>query len=101
MTTAALSCIKCGTPLSYAGTGRKPRYCAQSCRRAAEYELRRVQRHLFNLEAQRTTYQRRQQVVKEARIKRRIQEDIDALTAAIDRQEARLRALLGAGEGSI
>ncbi len=44
-------CVKCGSDLKIPKTGRKPRYCGPACRRAAEYELRRVQRTLENLES--------------------------------------------------
>lgn len=27
-------CAACGTPMTYAGTGRRPRFCSASCRRA-------------------------------------------------------------------
>jgi hypothetical protein len=46
-------CGKCETPLKPTGVGRSPTYCSTGCRRAAEYELRRIQRHLERLEAQR------------------------------------------------
>ena len=46
-------CLKCRTPLTPTATGRPPSYCSTGCRRAAEYELRRIQRHLERLEAQR------------------------------------------------
>jgi len=45
-------CLKCGAPLTSPPTGRPPRYCSVGCRRAAEYELRRIQRHLERLERQ-------------------------------------------------
>ena len=46
-------CLKCRTPLTPTAVGRPPSYCSTGCRRAAEYELRRIQRHLERLEAQR------------------------------------------------
>jgi hypothetical protein len=46
-------CVKCERPLKPTGGGRPPTYCSTGCRRAAEYELRRIQRHLERLEAQR------------------------------------------------
>ena len=46
-------CLKCRTPLTPTAAGRPPSYCSPGCRRAAEYELRRIQRHLERLEAQR------------------------------------------------
>ena len=46
-------CLKCRAPLTPTAAGRPPSYCSTGCRRAAEYELRRIQRHLERLEAQR------------------------------------------------
>lgn len=45
------SCRKCGTELAAReGAGRPPSYCSTGCRRAAEYELRRVQGALESAE---------------------------------------------------
>jgi hypothetical protein len=44
------TCVKCGVILPPKGVGRPPRYCSTACRRTAEYELRRLQRHLERLE---------------------------------------------------
>jgi hypothetical protein len=41
-----VECVKCGAPVTPPTTGRPPRYCSTGCRRAAEYELQRLQRHL-------------------------------------------------------
>lgn len=41
--TTALECVECGAALSYRGTGRRPRYCSQTCRNRA-YEARRAAR---------------------------------------------------------
>lgn len=38
-----LSCAVCQAPLEQPATGRPRVYCGQVCRRAAEYELRRLQ----------------------------------------------------------
>ena len=46
-------CLKCRTPLTPTAAGRPPSYCSTGCRRAAEYELRRIQRHLERLEGRR------------------------------------------------
>ncbi len=46
-----MQCLKCARPLTAPKTGRRPRYCGSGCRRAAEYELRRLQRTLENLES--------------------------------------------------
>jgi hypothetical protein len=50
------SCIKCGRKIEKSATGRPPRYCGKGCRRAGEYELRRIQRHLEALEIQEAHY---------------------------------------------
>ena len=41
--TTALECMECGAELSYRGTGRRPRYCSQTCRNRA-FETRRAAR---------------------------------------------------------
>jgi hypothetical protein len=38
---------RCGTTLERPETGRPPRYCSTTCRRSAEYELRRWQQLLL------------------------------------------------------
>jgi hypothetical protein len=45
-------CVKCGRELDTSPMGRPPRYCGLGCRRAIEYECRRIQRHLQDLERQ-------------------------------------------------
>lgn len=44
------ACVKCGADLPTPGRGRPRRYCGTGCRRAAEYELRRVQQALLDVE---------------------------------------------------
>jgi hypothetical protein len=46
------ACLMCHGPLERPETGRPPSYCSTSCRRAAEYELRRLQRRLERLETE-------------------------------------------------
>ena len=41
-----VECLKCGAALEPRATGRPPTYCGPVCRRAAEFELRRLQRRL-------------------------------------------------------
>ena len=77
-------CLKCRKPLKPTGVGRPPSYCSTGCRRAAEYELRRIQRHLERLEAQRES----PFFVK----------DTERAIAAL---EARLRTLLEDADGDI
>jgi hypothetical protein len=45
-----LICRVCGATLEPAGIGRPPRYCSITCRRSAEYELKRTNRHLERVE---------------------------------------------------
>jgi hypothetical protein len=48
-----LACRKCGGPVpAQAGPGRPAAYCSKGCRRAREYELRRLERALFDVEEQ-------------------------------------------------
>ena len=44
------SCLKCGSPLTKSAAGRPSSYCSVACRRAAEYERKRLQKHLERLE---------------------------------------------------
>ena len=46
-----VACLKCGGPLpERPATGRPPAYCSVACRRAAEFEIRRLNRRLETLE---------------------------------------------------
>jgi len=45
------ACVKCRCPLPPpAATGRPKTYCSSACRRAAEFEIRRIGRHIEGLE---------------------------------------------------
>ncbi len=61
--TGRSGCVKCGLPLSQPAKGRPRIYCGPSCRRAAEFELRRVQNALVvaerEVEAARRRVERR------------------------------------------
>ncbi|MDP9222798.1 MAG: hypothetical protein M3P18_02895, partial [Actinomycetota bacterium] len=46
----ANNCVKCGIPIVQSGQGRPSLYCSKECRRAGEYELRRIQHQLEELE---------------------------------------------------
>jgi len=48
-----LKCKKCGTAMEPPETGRPPTFCSVPCRRAAEYEITRINRHLERLESER------------------------------------------------
>lgn len=48
---AKLICAKCGAPLDKpSGAGRPRRFCSSGCKRAAEHEVRRLNRRLEHLE---------------------------------------------------
>lgn len=49
---APAGCRKCGEPLQKPARGPMPTYCSVGCRRAAEFEIKRVQEDLISLEAQ-------------------------------------------------
>jgi hypothetical protein len=49
-----LQCKKCGAELTRPQTGRPPDYCSKGCRRAAQHEVQRLQRHLEDLERRET-----------------------------------------------
>lgn len=51
--TPPVRCAKCSRPLAErTGPGRPALYCSTACRRSAEYELRRVQAALEDVEGQ-------------------------------------------------
>src|SRR5213593_2867940 len=86
----AQACLKCDQPLPV-GTGRRGRpasYCSPACRRAAEYELRRIQRALEHVEL----------LLRSVRMgfMQHLRENVPAMEAERDRLEARLRELLAA-----
>lgn len=55
-----MTCLKCGDPLPVQdGPGRPRTYCSEGCRRAAEYELRRLERRITNVEGSVTFWRRR------------------------------------------
>lgn len=52
-----MRCAKCGATLrAKAGPGRPRRFCSPVCKRAADYELRRVQRALERIESRTRSY---------------------------------------------
>jgi hypothetical protein len=44
-------CVKCGTDLEQPATGRPKIYCSVGCRRAAEFEIRRISKAIEATEA--------------------------------------------------
>lgn len=82
------SCVKCGADLPDPGEkgGRPARYCGETCRRAAEFEIRRIQ----------TELQRLLRLLNDARI-----EGADPLFGELPQQKARvaiLQKLIDEGE---
>lgn len=90
----SLGCQKCGRPLEKPRTGRPPRWCSKGCRRAAEYEITRLQRRLQSLEDERE--KRRGEKNRDGRdwLGRTHAEYARALEEGIREAEERLRALL-------
>lgn len=93
-----MACVKCGAELEAPAKGRRPRYCGEACRRAAELEVRRIQHRLEDLEARaecyrpgRATYEWGYGPERAAEIHAEALEDVS-------RHEARLRELLDPGE---
>jgi hypothetical protein len=81
-------CLKCQRPISEARRADSW-YCSQSCKLAAEYERRRIQRRLELLEVSQTN----------ARMYRFPKRQLERIQAEIDQAEGRLRVLLGASQG--
>ena len=86
-------CLKCGKPLEKSAAGRPPSYCSRACRRAAEYELKRLQRHLERLETER-------EELRHSRLKlgdmlgRTHRQQVSDNRRALAEKETRLRELL-------
>jgi hypothetical protein len=84
-------CAKCHEAFVPPNTiGRPPRYCSAGCRRATEYELRRLQGHLEVAERNEARY-RSGQVSASAR---HAAEQAEIHASEIRRLEARMRELL-------
>jgi hypothetical protein len=79
------ACLKCGGELQPPDVGRPPSYCSPACRRAAEFELRRLQRRIERHEDYASNL--RLQGGGERRQLQRVQQELD-------RAEERLRELL-------
>ena len=80
--TTSLECVVCGAALSYRGTGRRPRYCSQTCRNRA-YEARR---------AARAGTVATEVVERVVEVKARL--DVDVVVQWLDRHPRRLSAVL-------
>lgn len=86
-------CKKCGTPIArHEGRGRPSSYCGTACRRAAEHEIRRLDKHITMLEAR---------VIHANTGGLAMTGETETVHAEIDRLELRLRELLGAADGAV
>lgn len=87
------SCIKCGLEIKQEkATGRPKQYCSPACRRAAEYEIRRLDARLSGLENDMLAHRLGRMMD--------LRGDNEAkINAEITRAEQRLKELLGAGQG--
>jgi hypothetical protein len=92
--TEKLACLKCGGPVQKPTTGRPPTYCSPGCRRAAEYEVRRINRLLQNLEERASRLRHEPDIGIRDWLGRTRTEALAAVEAEIGDAEARLRALL-------
>lgn len=87
-------CRKCGAALKRPKTGRPPVWCSTACRRAAEYEVKRVNRRLEVLETQ------RDRLISDGDNGMRYMggrthaQQIKGVQTAINKNEERLRSLL-------
>jgi hypothetical protein len=92
-------CLKCEEILTWSGKGRPPSYCSVACRRAAEYEIRRLVAAIAELEENERDWRRIGEVDPYSKAQAK-----DALGKAawyadeIKAKEARLKELLGASD---
>ena len=80
------------------GSGRAPLYCSTGCRRAAEFELRRLQNRLEAAEAEVLRRRRLLDGYGPYEPEDDDHVDLDWWVAEVDRLEARMRELLEVGE---
>jgi len=78
-------CLVCGVGLQQPANGGRRNYCSRSCRRSAEYELRRLQRQLHDLET----------FARNLRLLRAPKRQQQAIQGEIDQAQGRLLELLG------
>ncbi len=89
-------CLKCGAPLpAPPATGRPPVYCGPGCRRAVEYEVRRITRRLEHNEDELQRLERRLAVPLTPYQSKTIVNDVEVVRRQLAEDEARLAALLG------
>ena len=83
-------CLTCGRPLpARTGRGRPLQYCGAGCRRGAEFEIRRIDRHIAGLEKHLSWLRRT-----DPRFRMEDDADLRRLEAEIALQRARFGALL-------
>jgi hypothetical protein len=89
--------VKCGRPLKApSGAGRPPSYCSVACRRSAELEVRRLQKHLERLEQERIELGGYHSIDMRDHRGRTLEQGREDNGRAIVELEARLAALLEA-----
>jgi hypothetical protein len=88
------SCLVCGAELEQPATGRPPSYCSPVHRRAAEYELRRVQSLLT--QAEKASQRARAAQATNTWDKSSARASVKFWTAEVNRLQLRLLALLSA-----
>ncbi|SRR6266487_424915 len=93
---AGKNCLKCGNKLSDSAgkRGPSPSYCSEKCRRAAEFELRRIQRAIERAEKERDAADLKAATVEYPGLVKDAETRRDWWTGQVDRLEARLRELL-------
>ena len=94
-----LTCLKCGEPLpERAATGRPTTYCGVPCRRAGEFEIRRLNRRLERLEETASELRHSRSTIRDW-LGRTRQQALADTAAEIGAAEERLRALLAGLKG--
>lgn len=102
-----LTCVKCGAPIERRpGRGRPPIYCADVCRSAAAYEIRRLQRRREGLETRLSCLRHRTEdeflnAYQRRSAEKRRAVEIEGIEAEITEAEARMRLLLDEPRGKI
>ncbi len=86
-------CLKCGKPLTKPATGRPPSYCSRGCRRAAEHEIRRINRYIERLETEREELRHSRHKLGDW-LGRSHRQQVNDNRKALARAEERLRDLL-------
>jgi hypothetical protein len=89
------TCRICAEPLEQSGKGLPRRYCSTTCRRAAAYEIKRLNQHLQGIEWRRDGLRRMLLLYKHtARRNRELDHELSVLEGEIDGYTGRLVAIL-------